>query len=573
MKACYAIVAHVDSGKTSICEFILKKVYKTNKNFLDHLSVEKKRGITVKLKQFTFDYDNDTFFFIDTPGHSQFFNEVERALLIVDNILLVIDLLQGIQSQTKILINILLKQGQKVILVFNKLDLCRDFSVINQTLDYCKNIGLEFCHVCVSAKTGEGMEQLMQLFKDMRCMSKKQNINCDGEIFDVNVSNFGFKCFVRTYSKFKKGDEIILPTGETTKILKIIKRYNIEYEINEIDACEIVILMIKPKNQQVGIGYIFHNIHNTIKKDIVINKSNLYFQAFPEQNFIKDFDNAIRILIANDPSIETTQTNNSILGCGYNIGVKGKIHMEIVISRLSEICNFEVIYTNLFVSYLDQNNKLLSNFKDFNPNNSYKELFVLINIQAEKKYISQIIELVESLRGEIHNILLNKEQINNNDETIQVWLPLSQLNNLFYDNIQKLTSGYVLFNVLEQKWFDTQVNLMTILVNKQPVEDFGILCHPMDAKMIGNKIADSLSNSLKLRNFNLRIQVKYGKHIIVSTNIKSRKINVVAKCYGGDIRRKMKLWEKQTKGRQKQQINYKHKFGVKDLRDIFKSLN
>jgi len=123
-----AIIAHVDHGKTTLVDQLLKEggVYRANQQVqvraMDSMDLEKEKGITIKAKNTSVHWKDKIINIVDTPGHADFGGEVERALRMVDGVLLVIDAYDGPQAQTRFVLRKALAHGLKVVIVINKID-------------------------------------------------------------------------------------------------------------------------------------------------------------------------------------------------------------------------------------------------------------------------------------------------------------------------------------------------------------------------------------------------------------------------------------------------------------------
>jgi GTP-binding protein len=123
-----AIIAHVDHGKTTLVDKLLKEggVYRANQHIeeraMDSMDLEKEKGITIKAKNTSVHWRDKTINIVDTPGHADFGGEVERALRMVDGVLLVVDAYDGPQAQTRFVLRKALGHGLKVVIVINKID-------------------------------------------------------------------------------------------------------------------------------------------------------------------------------------------------------------------------------------------------------------------------------------------------------------------------------------------------------------------------------------------------------------------------------------------------------------------
>jgi len=123
-----AIIAHVDHGKTTLVDKLLKEGgawrahQQVEERAMDSMDLEKEKGITIKAKNTSVHWQDKTINILDTPGHADFGGEVERALRMVDGVLLLVDAYDGPQAQTRFVLRKALQHGLKVIIVINKID-------------------------------------------------------------------------------------------------------------------------------------------------------------------------------------------------------------------------------------------------------------------------------------------------------------------------------------------------------------------------------------------------------------------------------------------------------------------
>ncbi len=161
-----AIIAHVDHGKTTIVDSMLKQagVYRENEavveQVMDSNDLERERGITILAKNTAIDYRGIRINVVDTPGHADFGGEVERVLKMVDSVLLVVDAFDGPMPQTRFVLHKALELGLKPIVCINKIDRpdARPLEVVDMVLDLFIELGadddqLEFPVVYTSGKT------------------------------------------------------------------------------------------------------------------------------------------------------------------------------------------------------------------------------------------------------------------------------------------------------------------------------------------------------------------------------------------------------------------------------------
>ncbi len=189
------IIAHVDHGKTTLIDSLMKQSgsFRENENIeervMDSGELEKERGITILAKPTSINWKNSRINIIDTPGHRDFAAEVERVLHMADGALLLIDSAEGVMPQTKFVLSKALKQGLKPIVVINKLDKAdqRANEVLNETFDLFVNLDaneeqLNFPVLYASGRSGwatkemEGKRENLQPLLDLILSHVKPNV-------------------------------------------------------------------------------------------------------------------------------------------------------------------------------------------------------------------------------------------------------------------------------------------------------------------------------------------------------------------------------------------------------------
>ncbi|HED08704.1 MAG TPA: translational GTPase TypA [Ignavibacteria bacterium] len=180
-----AIIAHVDHGKTTLVDFMLKQTgvfrdnQKVEKRIMDSNDLERERGITILAKNLSIVFEGVKINIVDTPGHADFGGEVERTLRMVDGVLLLVDAAEGPLPQTKFVLKKSLELGLKPIVVINKIDRkdARPDEVLNEVFDLFVSLNasdeqLDFPYIWAIAKQGiakndleDESENLTPLFK------------------------------------------------------------------------------------------------------------------------------------------------------------------------------------------------------------------------------------------------------------------------------------------------------------------------------------------------------------------------------------------------------------------------
>jgi len=257
-----AIIAHVDHGKTTIVDALLKQTgayeFKNGETtIMDSNPLEKERGITIFSKNASFFYKGVQFNIVDTPGHADFGSEVERILKMVDGVLLLVDAVEGPMPQTKFVLKKSLELHLKPILVVNKIDRpnVRPHEVADMTFDlFCElnatDEQLDFPIVFASGKEGIATLDLDEERKDMKPLLETilhrvlPPVADSAKPFQMLITMLDYDSYVGRISigrifhgKIKNGGQICLvksdgtiKQGKVTKILKYIGLKRIEIE-------------------------------------------------------------------------------------------------------------------------------------------------------------------------------------------------------------------------------------------------------------------------------------------------------------------------------------------------------
>ncbi len=262
-----AIIAHVDHGKTTLVDQLLKQsgIFRVNESVaervMDSGDLERERGITILSKNTAVMYGDTKINIVDTPGHADFGGEVERILMMVDGVLLLVDAFEGCMPQTRFVLKKALSLGKKPLVVVNKIDRpgARPHEVVDEVLDLFIELGaddeqLEFPVVFASSREGYAMNQPEDEGKDMKPLFEaiiKEIPAPKGESdkpLQVLFSNIDFDPFVGRIGvgrvergTLKSGQTVAICGGDAqAKNARIVKLYQYEgLKRVEYDSAEI----------------------------------------------------------------------------------------------------------------------------------------------------------------------------------------------------------------------------------------------------------------------------------------------------------------------------------------------
>uniref|UniRef100_A0A286Y5C0 GTP binding elongation factor GUF1 n=1 Tax=Cavia porcellus TaxID=10141 RepID=A0A286Y5C0_CAVPO len=244
------------------------------------------------------------------------------------------------------------------------------------------------------------------------------------------------------------------------------------------------------------------------------------------------------------------------------LGFLGLLHMEVFNQRLEQEYNTSVILTTPTVPYkaILSSAKLIKEYREkeitiINPAQfpdkskvaEYLEPVVLGTIITPDEYTGKIMALCQARRAVQKHLMF----IDQNRVMLKYLFPLNEIVVDFYDSLKSLSSGYASFDYEDAGYQTAELVKMDILLNGNIVEELVTVVHKEKAYSVGKTICERLKDSLPRQLFEIAIQAAIGSKIIARETVKAYKKNVLAKCYGGDITRKMKLLKRQAEGKKK----------------------
>lgn len=569
----FCIIAHIDHGKSTLADRFLEIAGvagsgKISQQMLDNMELERERGITIKAKAvrliYPFEGSSYVLNLIDTPGHVDFSYEVAKSLKGCEGALLLVDAAQGVEAQTVANFHLALESNLKIIPVLNKIDL--PSADIERCLRQLFDIfGFRQDEVlAVSAKDGSGTRELLaKVIKEVPPPSGSQEQALKAVLFDSAYDLYrGVILFVRIFDgKIKAGDRILLMHQKR------------EYRVEEIGIFSPQ--PIKKESLSCGqVGYICCNIKDPNEIDVgdtVTLSSNptqeafegyqkmspmVFCGVFPSSS--QDYEKlreAIEKLNLSDSSFTYEPDNLGSLGYGFRCGFLGLLHMDIVQERLEREYDLDLILTSPNVKYKIKEKQVqetreiesVHQFPDPQQIEEVLEPFIKATIMTPVDFIDPVCDLSKSRRGSFIKMdYLGKDRLN-----IIFELPLSEIVIDFYDKIKSVTRGYGSFDYEFIGYKKTDIVQLDILFNQKKVDAFSLLIHKSREESKARAVVDRLKELIPRQMYEVKIQAAIGSKIIASSLVRQMRKNVTAKCYGGDVSRKRKLWEKQKKGKKK----------------------
>ncbi len=567
----FSIIAHIDHGKSTLADRLLEITETVSQRdlkdqTLDSMELERERGITIKLQPARLKYDrNGTIYYlnlIDTPGHIDFSYEVSRALKAVEGVLLLVDSTQGIQAQTLTTLNMAKELNLTIVPVLTKTDMSQARAdevsdEVCQLLD-CQKSDINL----VSGKTGAGVRELLDNICD-RIPAPERPVTDDyrGLVFDFQYSNHrGIIVYTRVFEGMvKKGDALcFLVAKQSFTALEVGILAPAEKPVAKLGEGEIgyIVTGIKePGIVSVGDTLAEEGGNKELLDGYQLAVRVIWASVFPaSQDDFTKLRQAFDRLKLSDSSLSYEEETSGVLGRGFRCGFLGMLHLEIVTERLKREFKTEIIITAPSVSYQikSASGKIeevyaATKFPDHGKKFEVKEPWVLGQIIVPPQFLGNTMKLLYDHEATV----LETEVFSDGRNLVSVEMPLRELMRNFFDRLKNATSGYASLSYDPMELRPASVARLDVLVADEVVPAFSRVVGLRRVETEAKAVVEKLYQTLPRQQFATKIQAKAMGRIIASKTLSALRKDVTANLYGGDITRKMKLREKQKKGKQK----------------------
>ena len=567
----FSIIAHIDHGKSTLADRMLEATKtveqrKMKAQVLDSMELERERGITIKMQPVRMHYTHNGEAFelnlIDTPGHIDFSYEVSRALKAVEGVLLLVDSTQGVQAQTLTTLQMAKDQHLTIIPVLTKTDV--PHARIDEVGD--EVIKLLDCErsdiMLVSGKTGDGVAELLEAICERVPPPKETNNPIyRGLIFDFQYSNHrGIIVFMRVVDGVvKKGD--VLKFAASKKVFTALEVGVVTPEESpqaELTAGQIgyIVTGIKePGVAYVGDTLIPERSPAEALPDFQHARPVVWSSIFPEnQDEFTQLRQALDRLRLSDSSLSFEEEASGVLGRGFRCGFLGMLHMEIITERLRREFDIDIIITSPSISYevtwpdgRVEQVYAANRFPEAGDRVTVREPWILGQIILPGDYMGNVLTLLYEHEGSV----IDTELFGDGRTLLAIEMPLRELMRNFFDKLKNASSGYASLSYEIAELRPATVTKLEVLVAEELVPAFARVVGLMRAEIEAKAITERLYEALPRQQFAMKIQAKVMGKIIATKKKSPVGKDVTAHLYGGDITRKMKLREKQKKGKAK----------------------
>ena len=567
----FAIIAHIDHGKSTIADRIIHKCgglteREMKAQVLDSMDIERERGITIKAQTVKLNYKSRSgkkyiLNIIDTPGHVDFSYEVSRSLYACEGSILIVDSTQGVEAQTLANVYQALDSNHEIIPILNKIDLpASDLERSNKQIEEVIGIDTKNSIPC-SGKTGEGIDEILEKIIEV-LPSPKGELNEKLKCLLVDSwydTYLGVVILVRIIDgKIKKNMKIKMMSNNKEYFVEKVGVFTPKaQDVEELNAGEIGFITTGIKElSETKVGDTICDTLNPLHDALPgfkPSKPVVFCGLFPvDSSEYQKLKDGIAKLKLNDASFTYEAETSSALGLGFRCGFLGLLHLEIVTERLEREFDINLLTTTPGVVYkVHMNNGEIKNLQ--NPSNLPDPTFIKIieepwikaTIITPEQYLGSIMKLCQNKRGVQTNL-----SYSGNRAVINYEIPLNEVVFDFNDRLKSMTSGYASFDYEIIGHKEGDLVKMGILVNSEPVDALAMMVHKDFANSIGREVCEKLKNLIPRHNFMIPVQAAIGGKIIARETIKGFKKDVLTKIHGGGARdRKRKLLDKQKKGK------------------------
>jgi GTP-binding protein LepA len=568
----FSIIAHIDHGKSTLADqFLLKTGAISARDFreqvLDDMDLERERGITIQMHPVTIYYEHQGARYelnlIDTPGHVDFNYEVSRSLAACEGAILLVDAFQGVQAQTVANAFLAMEHELTIVPVLNKIDLAvARPDVVIAEMEQALGIKPEEV-LRASGKTGLGVDEVLQaIITHVPPPTGRPDASAQALVYNSHFDTYkGVVVYVRVREgRLCKGQRIRLMRGGTEHEITELGQFRpVPTACNELTTGQVGYFMAQIKTlSDVHIGDTVTDAFNptdTALAGYKEPKPMVFSGLYPVNN--RDFEGlreALGKLRLNDSSFVYQPESSEGLGFGFRCGFLGMLHREIIQQRLERASELELVQTAPNVTYeiLTRKGEILQidnpqDVPDAGQIEEFREPIVRISFLLPAENIGVLMQMCTERRG----IYLRTEYLSPTRAILVYELPLAEIIFDLYDKLKSVTHGYGTMDYDLIGFRPADLVRLDILVAGKRVDALSTIVHRGLADRRGRKLVKKLRGEIERHLFEIAIQAAIGSRIIARETIAPIKKNVTAKCYGGDITRKRKLWAKQAAGKKR----------------------
>ena len=585
----FSIIAHIDHGKSTLADRMLEltgtiEPRRMQEQVLDRMDLERERGITIKMAPVRMEWkkggEEYILNLIDTPGHVDFSYEVSRALTAVEGVVLLVDATQGVQAQTLSVLSVAKELNRVIIPVVSKID-AQNARVGDIKSELALLLGVDESTILgVSGRTGEGVAALLDTIVEI-VPPPLHTDQTQGLIFDFGYSDHrGIIVYLRVFGgTFCKGDTLRFVAADADFVaLEVGAMSPDERPRDELIEGEIGYIVTGIKKP--GIASVGDTVTNAWRTAPALSgymapTPVIWASVYPEsQDDLPILRQSLEKLRLSDSSLSYEEESSGIMGRGFRCGFLGMLHLEIIIERLRREFNLALVVTQPTTIYeITLMNGTVeeifspAKFPDDGTIMQVRDMWADITLITPTDYMGGISQLLydhEANVGETQTLQDGKIEL-------QAEMPLRELMRGFFDKLKSVSSGFASLGYKLKGMRRAEVVRLDILVAEEAVPAFARIVSERRVNYEAEQMVEKLEDLLPRQMFELKIQARSGGRIIASRRKSALRKDVTQHMYGGDITRKMKLREKQKKGKKKMlargKIDIPHEVFLKVVRE------
>ena len=571
----FSIIAHIDHGKSTLADRMLEltgtiEPRRMQEQVLDRMDLERERGITIKMQPVRMKWTHSNgsepaeefiLNLIDTPGHVDFAYEVSRALSAVEGVVLLVDATQGVEAQTLSVLSVAKELDLTIIPVVSKID-----APHARTEDIVSELALllkcdEKTVLRASGKTGEGVAGVLDAVVERITPPRSSGERSQALVFDFGYSDHrGVIVYMRVFGgTIKKGDGLRLVAGRADftalEVGVLTPEERACSQLVEGEIGYVVTGIKKPGVASVGDTVTSARSAAPALEGYRSPTPVIWASVYPEsQDDLPLLRQSLERLRLSDSSLSYEEESSGVMGKGFRCGFLGMLHLEIIIERLRREFNLQLVVTQPTTVYeVTKLNGTVEDvyaparFPDDGTATKVREMWALTHVIAPPEYVGSVSRLLYDHEAEVGDT----EALPDGKMQVTAAMPLRELMRGFFDKLKSVSSGFASLSYEIIPMRDADVVRLDVLVAEEMVPAFSRIVSRRRVQHEAEAMVEKLEELLPKQLFELKIQAKSQGRIIASRRKSAMRKDVTGYLYGGDVTRKMKLLEKQKKGKKK----------------------
>lgn len=567
----FAIIAHIDHGKSTLADRILEETNtisqrQMREQLLDSMEVERTHGITVKSSSVRIQYaakDGSSFIYnlIDTPGHVDFSYEVSKSLAACEGAILLVDATQGVQAQTVANFQLALENELFLIPVINKIDSPNaDIASVKAQILELGNFN-ENDIVYVSAKSGLGVDILLErIYQVIPPPANHLDAPLKALVIDSHYDSFrGVIAHIRVFEGCLSANEnlLFIRTNEVFQATETGYFTPSMASNSALLSGEVGYVITNIKDpKKVTVGDTLTKLTKQIVQPLPGYKKTqpMVFAGFyPSDGDDEKLRSILHKLILNESSIYLEEEYSKALGAGFRCGFLGMLHLQIIRERLEKEFDAQLLVTTPSVAYRVRTKKgqdlIISNasfFPPFEEIDFVDEPIMNITITLPEPQVGTIMQFAGSRKG-----VFNSLEYKAGQAVLHYEIPASEIAYDFFNRLKSLTRGYASMETSFKAYQTSDIVRLDVQINYIAVDALTVLAHRDDAPQIASELAGKLKHTVPRKLYPMPVQVLVENRVIGRADIPPLRKNQAVNGEKRSLSKKKELLRRQSNNRKR----------------------